>query len=36
MVLMQNFEIMSYSFQIVGIYTSEHSALKVSTKLYNY
>lgn len=33
MVLMQNFEIMSYSFQIVGIYTSEHYALKESTKL---
>jgi len=25
---MQNFEIMSYSFQIVGIYVSEHYALK--------
>ena len=36
MVLMQNFEIMPYSFQIVGIYTSENHALKESTKLYNY
>lgn len=33
---MQNFEIMSYIFQIVGIYTSEHYALKESTNLYNY